>query len=152
MTSNITLSVEVDAGRAVERLDRIRATRLPQWRRQLAESISREVLRRTIAHNPVDTGRSRSAWVTGLARLGGAAPPGWKGPHPDQTALSEGAELVAVSQRESATQSEVRVSNGVDYVSFLEFGTQRTAPSEMVSRSLSGARELIGHETPSLFE
>lgn len=152
MTSNITLSVDVDAGRVVERLDRLRTTRLPEWRRQLAESISREVLRRTIAHNPVDTGRSRSAWVAGLARLGGAAPPGWKGPHPDQTAVSEGTERVSVSQSESATHSEVRVSNGVDYVNFLEFGARQTAPFEMVGRSLAEARELIGHETPLLFE
>lgn len=152
MTSNISLSVEVDAGRAIERLDRLRARRLPEWRRQLTESISREVLRRTIAHNPVDTGRSRSAWVTGLAQLGGTAPPGWKGPHPEPAAVSEGTELASVSQTESATQNEVRVSSGVDYVNFLEFGTRRTAPVEMVGQSLAEAGDFLSREVPSLFE
>ena len=141
--SGISIEVVAESGGVVAKMDALRGREVPEWRRRLVTAVAREVLEGTIARNPVDTGRSRSAWVAGLTELGGTPPAGWKGPHPDAGAIAAGAELGVVSERDSRGQSEIRVTNGVPYVTFLEFGTRSMAPREMVWRSLLAAREFL---------
>ncbi|WP_437206449.1 hypothetical protein [Planctomicrobium sp. SH664] len=107
---------------------------LPLHRRQLVETILRNTLRQIIPLNPVDTARSRAAWVSSLEQLGGTAPAGWEGDHP--TATAEGRRQGGLLRSDEADLTEAAAVNQVQYVSLLEYGTQRRAPAAMVRRGL----------------
>lgn len=113
-------------------------------------SVARDVLQRTILRNPVDTGRSRSAWAAALRQLGGTPPAAWQGSSPDSDALADGAKRFSLNVNNTATRSEVAITNGVDYVVFLEFGTRSISPLRMVERSLTEVRDRLGNLIPSL--
>ena len=141
MSVGLNLRVEVDSTAAVDRLERYRTVDVPDYRRRFARGVMREVLRRTISRNPVDTGRSRSAWTAALTQLGGMPPAGQIG-H-SAAAISEGAELGTVSEVETTSQSSVSVTNGVSYVPLLEFGTRSQPAHQMVDRSLAEVRSQL---------
>ena len=141
MSAGLNLHVEVDSAAAVDRLDQYRTDDVPECRRRLARGVMREVLRRTISRNPVDTGRSRSAWTAALQQLGGTPPAGRMGRSAE--AISEGAGLGTVSQDETTSQSSVSATNGVSYVPLLEFGTRLQATHQMVERSLAEVRSQL---------
>ena len=148
----IKLEIEIEADRLIQRLSSIRDDKLPENRRRMIEDVTREALRRTIVRNPVDTGRSRSAWVTGLEGLGGIAPVGWKGAHPDPAAISEGSGRSSHSLRDSSQRTEIQVSNAVRYIAFLELGTRKMAPFQMVRRTLLEARNLVCRTIPEFLK
>lgn len=110
-------------------------------RRQAVEETFRELLAETIRLNPVETARSRAAWVAALEQLGGLPPAGWQGPQP--TGESEGRGLGRLDHDDGADVTDIAATNGVRYVPFLEYGTQRMAPFGMVRRALSRARHRL---------
>jgi hypothetical protein len=140
----VKLRTAIESSDALGRLSDLRAWLAP-WRREVVDHVARNVLGETIARNPVDTGRSRSAWVAGLEHLGGIAPPGWHGDTPNTAAIAEGAAAADVAQPESRHASEAIVTSGVEYVRYLEYGTRSMSPFAMVGRSLADAsRHLVG--------
>ena len=98
---------------------RLRHTRV---RRRLVKGTLLRVVDQVIARHPVDTGRSRDAWIDAANQL-------WDG---SVDADSEGHAM----QREEKVQTTMEVTNEVDYVVFLEEGTRKLQGRQMVSRSL----------------
>lgn len=130
----IKLEVELD-GLFNEIEDYIRHE-VPDTRHEYVLDLMRRVLRLTIQYNPVDTGRSRASWVTGLEQLGGEVPVGWEGSHPESSAIAQGRSSSELEQDQSEHVDEIAASNHVDYINHLEFGTSRFAPRGMVRRAL----------------
>jgi hypothetical protein len=132
---NLTLTLDDHAD---DELKRLAHARLPGIRRDVVEHTARHALYETIAGNPVDTARSRAAWVASLERLGGTPPADWRGPHP--TAEQEGRAQGDLSLRHDRDVTEISAGNAVEYVPFLEYGTSRISPFSMVRRALAKAR------------
>lgn len=132
----------LDIAPAQRLLSRVRR-RLPDLRRQLVEHLARHALHRTIAHNPVDTGRSRAAWIKPLEQLGGPVPPGWQGPHPSPAAIHEGIQAAQLERRHDNHTTTIRISNAVPYITYLEYGTHRTAPRAMTRRAIHETRQQL---------
>ena len=147
---SFSVEIELDVASARDRLSRAH-DRIPQWRRALVERVAREALARTIPANPVDTARSRSAWVAALEQLGGAPPPGWQGAQPDAAAIAEGRDLGSVARSESSDVTDIQITSGVDYVTYLEYGTRRMSPFAMAHRGLYEVRALLPALAPALF-
>ena len=124
-----------------ERLRALQSEALPELRQQAVEETMRETLVDIIRLNPVDTARSRAAWVNALEQLGGIAPAGWQGPHP--TEEHTGRSLGQATQQDDRDQTAVAAVNAVDYVPLLEYGSRRTAPVGMVRRALQAARQRL---------
>jgi hypothetical protein len=141
--ADLRITIELDSASVERRLESLRSHDIPRWRRRLGEHVAREVLRRTISRNPVETARARSAWVEALGRLGGTPPAGWQGGEPDGSAVAEGARLQAVERADAKSRSEIAVTSGVEYVVYLEYGTRNMAARRMVRRSLGDAGEIL---------
>lgn len=137
----VTFEIDDDVS---DRLEELAAVDLPEARREMVDEAIRAALRDTVEFNPVDTGRSRSAWVAALAQLGGAPPAGWRGPKPQAGAIAEGASLGAAEAYDETDRSERAASNAVRYVPFLEYGTSRMSPFAMARRALRGVRQRAG--------
>ena len=135
--------VEVDAAGLVREIGVVRARRVPAGRRRLVGEVIREAVRRTIERHPVETAEARSAWVAALEDLGGAPPPGWEGATPDGEAIAEGRTRGTTSRTETGSRTEQAATNGVKHVIFLEYGTRKMAPREMVRRSLEEVHEMV---------
>ena len=123
---------------ATPKLRRLLRKQLPNRRRTAVEQTARDALTDTIRLNPVDTARSRAAWVAALEQLGGTPPAGWQGEAPvgEVTAGGEG----HAESRQDRDTSLVTATNSVPYIPFLEYGTSRMSPFAMVRRSLLRAR------------
>lgn len=132
----ISLTVVVDDG-ASSRLTELSTSELDESRRQLVDEAMSVVLQGVVRTNPVDTGRSRSAWVRALEAVGGEAPSGWRGPHPDAGAIARGATLGRVERIEGISRDELRATNAVRYIRYLEYGTSKMRAFAMVRRSLA---------------
>ena len=115
--------------------------RLSENRQRLVNAILADVLTEVIELNPVDSARSRAAWVTSLDQLGFPVPPGWQGDNP--TAISEGRGLGELVQVDSSDITERTAVNSVDYVRYLEYGNSRQAPHAMVQRALHHGRQRV---------
>ena len=147
----MTITIEVDARRARELLVDLRRRRVPRWRRRLTEHVAREVLRRTILKNPVETGRARSAWASSLEQLGGVPPAGWQGGGADRGAIAEGGGAQSATTVDSAETTEIAAVNGVEYIAYLEYGTRRMPAFQMAHRSLAEAPAILAGDVPRLF-
>jgi len=124
------------------------ATRLPDLRRRIITVAMKHALAETIRFNPVDTARSRAAWVRSLEQLGGTPPAGGQGSHP--SAVDDGRALGQLQRHETADTTELTAFNSVDYVPHLEYGTSRMAPFAMARRALHGARQIMVNELRNL--
>ena len=114
--------------------------RIPEARQRMVERGMEAALENTIQLNPVDTGRSRAAWKAALDELrgGGSNVTTGSGPIGAGTALGS----LEHDQREATTT--ISATNAVSYVPFLEYGTSRMTPFQMVRRSLAAVRGVIG--------
>lgn len=148
MPTSLNIRTEIDSTAATERLDKLRTKDVPDHRQQLTRNVMREVLRRTIARHPVDTGRSRAAWSAALTQLGGTPPAGRPGN--DAEAIAEGTESVEVTQTHTPTASQIEVTNEVDYEPLLEFGTRNMSPFHMVERAITDTRQNLRNLAPNL--
>lgn len=136
MRVTVTVEDEVSAN-----LERFVQSRLPEARLEMVEEAARLALTETIRANPVDTARSRAAWVASLEQLGGVPPADWRGPHP--TADDEGRGQAMLTQQHERDVTEIVAGNLVEYVPFLEYGTSRMRPFGMVRRALGRLRPLV---------
>lgn len=137
------LRIEVD-DRASVRLEELSGRRLSESRRRLVEQAMRQTLQDVVRLNPVDTGRSRSAWVAALRQAGWEVPGGWQGPRSDASAIAQGAGLGELARSEpSSSMTMLSAHNRVRYVGFLEYGTRRMAPFAMVRRALAVAQQQL---------
>ncbi len=104
-----------------------------QARQEMVQQIAQDVLANTAQRNPVDTGRSRSAWEAAAEQVSGTSTgvthsSGMGGSSGEGTATS-------ASDR---TTSLVSATNNVPYITHLEYGTSRMAPFSMLRESLAG--------------
>jgi hypothetical protein len=141
------LRAEIHAAPALERLHELRAD-LPDYRRQLTRVVMREVLRRTIARHPVDTGRSRAAWSAALTQLGGTPPAGYQGNNP--AAIAEGAGLSTTAESHHDAAATLDVTSHVDYIPFVEYGTRNQPARQMVQRSLEETAQALQQIAPPI--
>ncbi|TWU11979.1 hypothetical protein CA54_07950 [Symmachiella macrocystis] len=140
----VSISLELNNEPAVRQwLGGIQRREVPAARRRLVRRVSRSALVRTIENNPVDTARSRASWVAALEQLGGSAPAGWAGSHPKGAAISEGRSRSGFVESSESEVTKVVATSGVDYINYLEFGTQRMSPFQMVARSLQSLRPAV---------
>jgi hypothetical protein len=134
----INLQIDDAIGPALRRFLR---TDLPEHRRVVVDETLRDVLADVVQLNPVDTARSRAAWVSSLEQLGGQAPAGWQGPSP--LGEAEGRAAGDLSRQSDADRSSAAATNAVPYAGFLEYGTSAMRPYGMVRRTLWQARERL---------
>lgn len=127
--------------RASPWLKELRERDLPAARRELVQDASREALSQTIRLNPVETGRSRAAWVAALRQLGGEAPPGQEGGN--AAAMAEGSGLGAAEMRDEDPRTEATAVSRVRYIGYLEYGTSKMAAFAMVRRALAGVQQRV---------
>ncbi|QDU78980.1 hypothetical protein Pla110_06840 [Polystyrenella longa] len=130
------MKFEVHRTQIFKSIEQYRRKQIPEQRRELAEDVARETLRETVEFNPVETGRTRAAWLVSLLRLGGESPVGWSSGRGDSFALQEGRAAGSLQEVESKNRSELRVRNGVEYINYLEYGTRNRTPAAMVRRAL----------------
>jgi len=119
-----------DFNRVLQQFTRHHKARVWDVLRKVAFDVIRAVAIRT----PVDTGRARAAWVAFLERNGVTAPP-VKSKHADNKAIEEGRK--SASWRFSKLANTITVTNGVHYITALEFGSSQQAPEGMLRRTLA---------------
>lgn len=128
-------------GDATERIRDLAESQVSRACHDLVQGIAQQSLQSIITENPVESGRSRAAWVQALEQLGGTAPPGWEGPH--GYGVADGRKQGSGTLIDGNSFSEAKISNSVNYVRYLEYGTSRISPFAMVRRSLQRQRQAI---------
>ena len=96
-------------------------------------------LKKTVEFNPVDTGRSRAAWVESLEQLGGEPHEGWQGA--TGLGVAEGRSLSFLNQHQDQDRSSFIAVNAVFYTLFLEYGTEGRPAYRMARRAIE---DLVG--------
>ena len=132
------------------RLTELRDRRIPAWRTELANRLMQRALELTIEGNPVDTARSRAAWVRALTALGVQPPPGWQGTQPEPAAIRSGSARGSLARADTETRSTRTATNSVDYINLLEHGTTQMQPAHMVRRALHQLRSEFPRLLPPL--
>jgi hypothetical protein len=132
----ITFQIDGDGLRSLRDLA---AYKVPDARRRMVERGMEAALESTIQLNPVETGRSRAAWKAALDQLRGdnGGLSGASGP------VAEGTARGSLRHEHQETTTTVSAMNAVSYVPFLEYGTSRMTPFQMVRRSLAAVRGVI---------
>lgn len=130
------MQITIDLTR-VRKFLRDQRSDLPKQRNELTRQTARDTLTQVIERNPVDTGRSRSAWVAALEDLDGTPPKNWQGPNPHADAIRQGAKEGDVQESQSRHQTQIVITNSVPYVAHLEYGTRRMRAFRMVRQALA---------------
>jgi hypothetical protein len=132
------IQVQIDGG-DLRRLKDLAEYQVPDARRRMVDRGMEATLESTIRLNPVETGRSRVAWQAALDQLRGEASDVSIAGGP----IGEGAGQGSLDHRHDKTTTTASARNAVSYVPFLEYGTSRMAPFQMVRRSLAAVRNVI---------
>ncbi len=132
------ISVQIDGG-DLQRLRDVAEYRVPEARRRMVEQGMETTLESTIQLNPVETGRSRAAWKAALDQLHGAS----FGAAASSGPIAEGTASGSLDHQHDSGTTTLSATNAVTYVPFLEYGTSRMAPFQMVRRSLAAVRGVI---------
>lgn len=135
--------LESDAGEVAGRLKALADDFVPGRREAFVHGATQFAVNRTISQTPVREARARGSWVESLLMLGGVPPADWEGSHPNAVAVMEGEESGEVSRSDQGTVTEYRVTSRVRYINYLEYGTRKTDPFEMVQRSLAETAETV---------
>jgi len=132
------ISVQID-GEGLRRLRELAEYEVPDARRRMVERGMEATLESTIQLNPVETGRSRAAWKAALDQLrgGGFDASAASGP------VGEGMAAGSLDHQHDSNTTTISATNSVSYVPFLEYGTSRMTPFQMVRRSLAAVRSVI---------
>lgn len=141
MPASVSISFSVEQESLQNELSSVQGQKIPDWRQACMRQLAKRILKQIIFRNPVDTARSRAAWVQALEDLGSNAPVGWQGDTVEQAAVAEGREQGSAAVSETDETTEITATNGVDYVPLLEYGTSQSAAFQMVQQSL---REEVG--------
>jgi len=132
------LDIEWETGPAQEWL-RDWKGQLRERRRELVRRLSNQTLQGVVQANPVETGRSRAAWVAAGEQLEMQAPGGWQGN--DAEAMRSGAAQGQGAERETEFSTEISLSNSVAYVPILEYGSAQMNPRAMGRRTLQQTQQ-----------
>lgn len=132
------ISVQIDGG-DLRRLKDLAEYQIPDARRRMVERGMDATLESTIQLNPIETGRSRAAWKAALDQLHGESnvAAGAGGP------IAEGVARGSLDHQHESNTTMISATNAVSYVPFLEYGTSRMTPFQMVRRSLAAVRTVI---------
>ncbi|MEE8551470.1 MAG: HK97 gp10 family phage protein [Gemmatimonadota bacterium] len=137
MADELTLEFETEGFRRWTE-DLIRGMERRGARRAL-KAVAFEFLKRVIAKNPVDTGRSRAGWMSYLLANGRQAIA-----VADPVAIAEGIAASSFQERFSGSEQFIILLNAVEYIVILEFGHSDQAPAGMMRLTF---RELQAGET-----
>jgi len=88
-----------------------------------------------IRDTPVDTGRARNNWLTTVGT------PGIGAPKPNNKGGSDA--LSGIGGQLGRLTDAVFLTNNVEYIGHLEYGTPRSAPVSMVRRNMARIRSLL---------
>jgi hypothetical protein len=132
----ITVQIDRDG---IERLRDLAQDEVPDARRRMVERGMEAALESTIQLNPVETGRSRGAWKAALDRLQGESQGAISASGPIAEGMSQG----SLERQQESNTTMISATNAVNYVPFLEYGTSRMSPFQMVRRSLAAVRSVI---------
>ncbi len=116
------IRVETDLSQAMDRLERARGG-LDQKRREFVRELARRLMQQIIDRTPVETGRARSGWNQGLGE-----------------------------EVEEGETTRISVTNEVEYINFLEFGTSKMRAAAMVRSSLNQSRREVDSIPLNVFE
>jgi hypothetical protein len=132
------ISVQID-GEGLRRLKDLAEYEVPDARRRMVERGMEATLESTISLNPVETGRSRAAWKAALDQLRGSS----FGAAATSGPVAEGTASGSLEHQHDSNTTTISATNAVSYVPFLEYGTSRMTPFQMVRRSLAAVRSVI---------
>lgn len=110
--------------------------RFPERAWTFLRKVAFDVIRGTARLTPVDTGRCRAAWVAFLETGGVTVPVTGKNVSPDAVEMGK----QEASWRFNKRAVSIRVTNGVDYSVYLEFGHSQQAPQGMLRRTINEYR------------
>lgn len=118
---------------------------LPQKRHEFIRRCMIQVLKKTVENNPVNTGRSRAAWVESLEQLGGKPHEGWQGA--TGLGVPEGRFLSFLDQHDGQDESSFLAVNAVFYTVFLEYGTEGRPTYQMAGRAIANLVNELQNDT-----
>ncbi|HSG69108.1 MAG TPA: hypothetical protein VLA12_01765 [Planctomycetaceae bacterium] len=117
------LELNVDTRNLQRELLVLRRRKLPRFRTSLIQRVMEQAVDATRDRTPVETGEARDGW--------------------DQS---------NIESIEQSEMSERKLTNRVEHVIYLEYGTRRMEPREMVRRSLAEAAQLVHELARELFK
>ncbi len=118
----MSIRVEVDVSQVLDRLE-IARSGLDQKRQEFVRELARRLMQRIIERTPVDTGRARAGWNEGVGQ-----------------------------EVDDGQSTQISVTNDVEYINFLEFGTSKMQATAMVRSSLSQSPGDVGSIRLNIFE
>ncbi|MBL4884417.1 MAG: HK97 gp10 family phage protein [Planctomycetaceae bacterium] len=116
------ISIEVDAEQVMFRLNDAQYN-LAQKRQEFVRELTRRLMSRVIERTPVDTGRAQSGWNGGVGE-----------------------------EQDNDLTTMISVTNDVEYIGFLEFGTSRMPARAMVRSSMSQSQSDVCSIPLNVFE
>lgn len=116
------IRIEVDLSQVMDRLERANS-QIDQHRQEFVRELARLLMQRIIERTPVDTGRARAGWNGG-----------------------EGQEV------DDGQATQISVTNNVEYINFLEFGTSKMQAAAMVRSSMNQSPGDVASIPLNLFE
>lgn len=117
------LELNVDTRNLQRELLVLRRRKMPRFRTSLIQRVMEQAVDATRDRTPVETGEARDGW--------------------DQTNV----ELI-----EQTEASERKLTNRVEHIVYLEYGTRRMQPRHIVQRSLAEAAQLVPELARELFK
>ena len=119
---NMTIQIESNGPQLDDQL-------ISPSRNKLVSELMQSVLERVIAYQPVETGRTRNVWRALASSVASLRESGL-------VSVTDG-EVVTSLQR---TSTQIDVTNGVEYLPFVEYGTSQQQPVAMVRQALMETR------------
>ncbi len=118
----MSIRVEIDLSQVMERLERARGG-VDQKRQEFVRELTRRLMQRVIERTPVDTGRAQAGWNEGIGQ-----------------------------EEDDGESTQISVTNDVEYINFLEFGTSKMQATAMVRSSLSQSPGDVASISLDIFE
>jgi len=118
----MSIRIEVDLSPVMDRLERANGG-VDQKRQEFVRELARRLMQRIIERTPVDTGRAQAGWNEGVGQ-----------------------------EEDDGETTQISVTNDVEYINFLEFGTSKMQAAAMVRSSLNLARDDVGSIPLNIFE
>lgn len=101
----------------------LRRRKMPRFRTSLIQRVMERVVDATRERTPVETGEARDGWDGSQIELG-----------------------------EQADASERHLTNRIEHIVYLEYGTRRMQPRHIVQRSLAEAAQVVPELARELFK
>jgi HK97 gp10 family phage protein len=118
----MSIRVEVDLSQVMERLERANSG-VDQKRQEFVRELTRRLMQRVIDRTPVDTGRAQAGWNEGIGQ-----------------------------EEDDGESTQISVTNDVEYINFLEFGTSKMQATAMVRSSMNQTHRDVDSIRLNVFE